>query len=79
MKKHGAEEEIYLLVPHNIFAVFSSIFSISEIFIRVSKAVSSTELFLQPSEKYLPEMPLLSLQNDMADENLLAVPTISVS
>lgn len=45
MKKHGAEEEIYLLVPHNIFAVFSSIFPISEIFIRVSKAVSSTELF----------------------------------
>ena len=36
MKKHGAEEEIYLLVPHNIFTAFSSIFPISEIFIRVS-------------------------------------------
>ena len=79
MKKHGADEATYLLLPHSMFAVFSFIFAISEIFIRVSKAESITELFLQSSEKYLPAIPLLSLQSDAADEKPLAVSIISSS
>lgn len=79
MKKHGADEETDLLLPHRILAVFSFIFLTSEMFICVSNAVSSTELFLQSSEKYLPTIPLLSLQSDTADEKPLAVPIISSS